>query len=59
MFPTTLGEMVLAGAILWGIYRLLEPLRRSVERALLTLLGAAKADIVDAELLPRERKKKE
>ena len=55
MFPTTLGEAVLTLAALWGLYRLLDPLRRRLERA---LLDPAQGDVIDAELLPRERKSK-
>jgi len=58
MFPTTLGEAVLTLAALWGLYRLLDPLRRRLERALLALLDPAQGDVIDAELLPRERKSK-
>jgi hypothetical protein len=45
----TLAEVAVLGAAVFGLYRLLEPFRRSVERMLLRLLGSAKADVIDVK----------
>jgi hypothetical protein len=55
--PTTLAELVLLLAAVYFVYRLLEPLRRRLERLLLILIDPSKTDIIDAELVSRERKK--
>jgi hypothetical protein len=55
--PTTLAELVLLVAAVWLVYRLLEPLRRRLERWLLRLIDPSKAPIIDAEILPRDQKK--
>jgi hypothetical protein len=57
MIPSTIAEFAVCAAAVWGLYRLLAPLRKRVERALLRWLGSGKADIVDAEIVPDERKK--
>ncbi len=57
MIPTTLAELAVVAAVLWGLYGLLEPLRRRVERALLRLLDPKRADIVDAEIIPSKKEK--
>jgi hypothetical protein len=57
--PTTLAELVLLVATVWLVYRLLEPLRRRIERALLRLIDPTKKEIIDAELVSRDRKKRE
>ena len=54
--PTTLAELVLLLAAVRLVYRLLEPLRRRLERAILRLVDPSKAPIIDAELVPRDRK---
>lgn len=56
--PATLAEFALLLLAAWGLYRLLEPLRRRIERALLLALYPSKKDIVDAEVVPRESKTK-
>jgi hypothetical protein len=56
MFPSTIAEFAVMAAVVWGLYRLLDPLRRRVERALLRLLDPSRADIVDAEIMPNDRK---
>jgi hypothetical protein len=55
--PTTLAELVLLLAAIYLVYRLLEPLQRRLERLLLRLIDPSKADIIDAELVTRDRKK--
>jgi hypothetical protein len=55
--PTTLAELVLLLAAIWFVYRLLAPLRRRLERLLLRLIDSSKAEIFDAELVSRDRKK--
>jgi len=54
--PTTLAEFILLAALVWAVYRLLEPLRERIERALLRWLDPSKADVYDAEIVPKERK---
>jgi hypothetical protein len=41
----------------WLVYRLLDPLRRRIERLLLRLIDPSKTVIIDAEVLSRDRKK--
>lgn len=55
----SLAELVVLAAIVWLIARLLEPLRRRMERAILRFLAPERADIVDAEILPPTKKRKE
>lgn len=55
--PTTLAELVLLLAAIYFVYRLLEPLRVRLERRLLALIDPSKADIIDAEIVDRDRKK--
>ncbi len=57
MIPQTLAEFVALAFFAWALYRLFEPLRRRVEGWILRRLDPAKADIVDAEIVPRDRKK--
>ena len=56
--PTTLAELVLLAAAVWLVYRLLEPLRRRLERLFLRLIDPSKTDIIDAEIVPRDRSKR-
>jgi hypothetical protein len=55
--PTTLAELLLLVAAVWLVYRLLEPARRRLERALLRLIAPGKTPIIDAEILPRDQDK--
>ena len=55
--PTTLAELVLLVAAVWLVYRLLDPLRRRLERFLLRLIDPSKKIIIDAEIVSRDRKK--
>jgi hypothetical protein len=55
--PITLAELVLLLAAIYFVYRLLEPLRRRLERFLLIWIDPSKTDIIDAELVSREKKK--
>jgi hypothetical protein len=55
--PTTLAELVLLVAAVWLVYRLLDPVRRRLERALLRLIDPNKTPIIDAEILPRDKNK--
>ena len=55
--PETLAELVLLAVAAWALYRLLAPLRRRLERLILRALDPSRADIVDADIVPRERKK--
>ena len=55
----SLAELIVLAAVVWLIARLLEPLRRRMERALLRLLAPERADIIDAEVLPPPKKRKE
>jgi hypothetical protein len=59
MVPTTLAEVVLLAVVVWLIYRLLAPLRRPLERLILRLLDPSKSDIIDAEIVPPNKKKRE
>lgn len=56
---SSLAELIILAAAVWMIARLLEPMRRRLERALLRLLGSSRADIVDAEVLPPPSRRKE
>jgi hypothetical protein len=56
LIPSTLAEFAVAAAVVWGIYRLLSPLRLRIQRALLRWLDPSKAGIVDAEIVPQQRK---
>lgn len=55
--PETLAELALLVVAAWLLYRLLAPLRRRLERLILRALDPSRADIVDADIVPRERKK--
>jgi hypothetical protein len=55
--PTTLAELVLLVAAVWLVYRLLDPLRRRLERSLLRLIDPSKTPIIDAEIVSRDKKK--
>jgi len=55
----SLAELIVLAAVVWLIARLLEPLRRRMERALLRLIAPERADIIDAEVLPQPKKRKE
>ena len=54
--PATLAELVLLAAAVWIVYRLLDPLRRRLERFLLRLIDPSKTPIIDAEIVARDRK---
>jgi hypothetical protein len=56
--PTTLAELVLLAAAVWLVYRLLEPLRRRLERFLLKLIDPSKNVVIDAEIVSRDNKKR-
>ena len=56
--PTTLAELVLLVAAVCLVYRLLDPLRRRLERNLLRLIDPTKTPIIDAEIIDRERTKR-
>jgi hypothetical protein len=56
MIPSTFAELAVAAAVVWGLYRLLTPLRRRAEKTILKWLDPTRADIVDAEVMPPERK---
>ena len=53
----SLAELVVLAAGVWLIARLLTPLRRRIERALLRLLAPERARIIDAEVLPSKKRK--
>ena len=55
----TFAELVILAAAIWLISRLLEPLRRRLERTILRLVAPERADIIDAEVLPATKKRKE
>jgi hypothetical protein len=57
--PETLAELVLLLAAVWLGYRLLEPLRRRLELFFLRLIDPAKKVVIDAEIVPRDRKNTE
>lgn len=47
MDEVTLAELVLVGVFVYAVYRLLAPVTRRLERAILRLLDPARTDIVD------------
>ena len=53
------AELIILAAAVWLIARLLEPLRRLIERALLRLLAPERADIIDAVIMQVNKKRKE
>lgn len=55
----TLAELVVLAALVWLIARLLEPLRRRLERALLRFLDPGRAEIIDAVIQSVNKKNKE
>ncbi len=55
----SLAELAVLAAIVWLISRLLEPLRRRLERALLRFIAPHHADIIDADIIPSNKKRKE
>lgn len=55
----TLAELLVLAGIVWLVARLLTPFRLRIERALLRRLDPDRADIIDAEVLPTPKKKKE
>ncbi|MFI5349373.1 MAG: hypothetical protein ACHQ2Z_07510 [Elusimicrobiota bacterium] len=55
--PITLAELILLAAAVWLVYRLLEPLRRRLERFFLRLIDPSKKIIIDAEIVSRDDKK--
>ncbi len=59
MIPTTPAEAAVLAVLLWGLYRLLEPLGRGAERALRRLLSPGSADIIDAQVVRERRKNRE
>jgi hypothetical protein len=56
----TLAEIVVVGAVVYGIYRLLGPVTRRLERMILRLLDPERAAIVDVkpEAPPKHKSKK-
>ncbi len=55
----SLAELVVLAAIVWLIARFLEPLRVRMERVLLRLLAPERADILDADIVPPVKNRKE
>jgi hypothetical protein len=55
----SLAELVVLAAAVWLIARGLEPLRRRMERTILRLIAPDRADIVDADIIPPNKKRKE
>ncbi|MDD5303672.1 MAG: hypothetical protein PHS14_11260 [Elusimicrobia bacterium] len=55
----SLAELVVLAAIVWLVARLLEPLRRRFERAILSLIAPDRAGIIDAVILSVNKKRKE
>jgi hypothetical protein len=55
----SLAELVVLAAVVWLLARVLEPLRRRMERALLRLLAPDRADIIDAVIQSVNKKRKE
>ncbi|MBI5247659.1 MAG: hypothetical protein HY923_10795 [Elusimicrobia bacterium] len=55
----TLAELLILAAVVWLISRLLEPLRRRMERALLRLIAPDRGDIIDAVIESVNKKRKE
>jgi hypothetical protein len=56
--PETLAELALLVVAAWALYRLLAPLQRRLQRLILRALDPSRADIVDADIVPRDHKKK-
>jgi hypothetical protein len=54
---TSLAEIILIAAAAYGLYRLLIPLQRRLERWLLLWLAPEKAGIIDAETVDDPPKK--
>lgn len=55
----SLAELVVLAAVVWGLARVLEPLRRRMERAILRLIAPGRADVYDADIVPPVKKRKE
>lgn len=55
----SLAELVVLAAVVWLISRLLEPLRRRFERAILRLIAPDRAEIIDAVIQSVNKKRKE
>ena len=55
----SLAELVVLAAVVWLLARLLEPLRRRMERAILRLIAPGRADIIDAVIESVNKKRKE
>ena len=55
----SLAELFVLAAVVWLLARLLEPLRRRIERVLLRLISPERAGIVDAQVVPPSKKRKE
>ena len=55
----SLAELVVLAAVVWLLSRLLEPLRRRMEAALLRWLAPGKADVIDAVIISINKKRKE
>ena len=55
----SLAELAVLVAAAWLLARLLEPLRRRLEHAILRLIAPDRADIVDADIVAPNKKRKE
>ncbi len=55
----SLAELAVLAAIVWLLARVLEPLRRRLERLLLRLLAPDRAEIIDAVIQSVNKKRKE
>ena len=55
----SLAELAVLAAIVWLLARIFEPLRRRIERAILRLIAPDRADIVDADIVAPNKKRKE
>ena len=55
----SLAELVVLAAAVWLLVRLLEPVRRRVERSILRRLAPHRAEILDADVIARPKKPKE
>ena len=55
----SLAELIVLAAIVWLSARLLEPLRRRLERVFLRWIAPSRADIVDAVIISLAKKRKE
>lgn len=51
---TSLAELVLVAALLYGLYRVLAPLQRRLEALILRLLG--EKPMIDAEIVASKKK---